>query len=70
MKGATIDLRTSSDDERPTEDGTSIARQREHATAFAEQRGGRVDPARLDEDDGGSGGEVAATTGSTRKGGR
>ena len=57
MKVAALYLRKSSEDERSGLDGKSIERQREHASAFAEKRGWRVDPDCVYEDEGVSGAE-------------
>src|SRR6266849_310170 len=66
MKVAGLYLRKSSEDERSAEDGKSVERQREHATAFAATRGWRVDPDLIFSDEAISGGEFKRRPGLAR----
>ncbi len=66
MTVAAIYARKSTEDERSAEDGKSIERQREHATAFAEKHGWRVDPDLVFSDEATSGAEFKRRPGLAR----
>ncbi len=63
-------LRKSDADERSADDGQSIARQREHAAAYAATKGWRLDPACVFADDDVSGGEFKKRPGADAAAGR
>jgi len=63
---AAIYARKSTSDERSAEDGKSVERQREHATAFAEKQGWRVDPDLIFTDEATSGAEFKRRPGLAR----